>query len=198
MLKSEESSKLLHMWTLEMYEDPLICFDPHHAIQHLRGKKRTGYQMFPGDPVLCFYSDIAEMINCCPGSSSSHLSRRYDAFQLIRVLSFVSYIYKYSFSCVYTYSFSCVREVKALFFYIAGGCCFLFWNIVIFILGILSDLLRHINDSHELKVPHSFKSWFLSFIICIASGVDKLLRILAVANLIETSWCKSCFEVCLW
>jgi len=72
--------------------------------------------MFPGDPVLCFYSDIAEMINCCPGSSSSHLSRRYDAFQLIRVLSFVSYIYKYSFSCVYTYSFSCVREVKALFF----------------------------------------------------------------------------------
>ena len=89
-------------------------------------KKRNGFQMFPGDPVLCFHSDIAEMINCCPGSSSSHLSRRYDAFQLIRVLSFVSYIYKYSFSCVYTYSFSCVREVKALFFILQVAVAFYF------------------------------------------------------------------------
>ena len=124
-MKNHPSYSTCERWSC--IKVPLICFDPHHAtIQHLQGKKRNGFQMFPGDPVLCFYSDIAEMINCCPGSSSSHLSRRYDAFQLIRVLSFVSYIYKYSFSCVYTYSFSCVREVKALFFYIAGGCCFLF------------------------------------------------------------------------
>jgi hypothetical protein len=76
-------------------------------------------------------------------------------------------------SYIYTYSFSCVRKVKAPFFHITGGCCLLLRNIVIFILGILSDLLRHINDSHELEVPHSFKSWFLSCIIFIASGVDK-------------------------
>ena len=85
-----------------------------------------------------------------------------------------------------------------LFFFILQVAVAFYFEALWFILGILSDLLRHINDSHELKVPHSFKSWFLSFIICIASGVDKLLRILAVANLIETSWCKSCFEVCFW
>lgn len=40
MLRSEESSKLLRlrMWKL-MYEGSLICFDPHHTIQHHWGKK---------------------------------------------------------------------------------------------------------------------------------------------------------------
>jgi len=63
--------------------------------------------------------------------------------------------------------------VQAPAILVGGGCCFLLWSNVIFILGILSDLRRHINDSHELEVPHSFKNWILSCIIFIASGVDK-------------------------